>query len=63
MEKEVRKEARSCITHLAPELKGSLPHSNRAIKTWEILEGNKERGPLCKEAAGSEGHNANAPKG
>jgi hypothetical protein len=35
-----------------PELKGKLPQSQRAIKAWEVLEGNKEREPMCRETAG-----------
>ena len=46
------KNARSCMTHLYPNLKGSLPFSQRALRTWLKLQGVYEREPLCWAGAG-----------
>jgi hypothetical protein len=46
------KNLRSGVLHLAPELKGEVPLSTRASRTWEKLEGNPEREPLCREMSG-----------
>jgi hypothetical protein len=44
----VGKAARSCHTHLYPQVKGRLPLSGRAIHSWEKLQGGElEREPLC----------------
>ena len=45
------KQARSGLLHLAPEMKGELPWASRAVKTWEKMEENLEREPICKEFA------------
>jgi hypothetical protein len=41
------KDARSCLTHLVPDLKGFLPLTQRALKTWSTLQGKMEREPMC----------------
>lgn len=46
------KNVRSAVTTLHPSLKGQLPSTSRALRSWEILEGNVEREPLCQESFG-----------
>jgi hypothetical protein len=41
---------KSGLTHVMPELAGQLPRTSRAVKSWEALEGNKEREPLGRTA-------------
>ena len=42
------KDLRAGLLHLYPELKDELPISARALESWEKLEGDPEREPLCR---------------
>lgn len=46
------KNVRSGVLHPAPEVHGQLPLASRGAKTWEKLEGNVEREPLCRAYQG-----------
>jgi hypothetical protein len=46
------KNARSCLGHMYPDLKGKLPRSGRALRTWSKLQGTVEREPLAWAGAG-----------
>ena len=42
------KDLRAGLLHVYPDLKDELPVSARALKSWEKLEGDPEREPLCR---------------
>ena len=46
------KNLKSGAVHLLPDLKDQLPKASRAVRSWEKLEGEVEREPLCLALSG-----------
>lgn len=42
----------SGVSHVLPETKGMLPLASRAVRSWEEMEGEAEREPLCLALSG-----------